>query len=368
MCKLTSSSISTEQKEEVTNQKWILTQRPQGAFNPETDVEMVVETIQLQDCDDDEVIIETDTLSVDAFVRTMLDEDAFHGTVELGTTLPAMGYGKVVVAGQKSGYQVGTYVQGMMGAQTYGKVKANAFLVRKFDFPFLSPTASLGVMGLTTGLTAYAGMFFCLGRPKRRDTVVITAAAGAVGSIASQLAKWNSPTTAARVIGVAGGEAKQQYLTEELKLDGVINYKHPTKSVADQLTEVCPDGIDFVFDNVGGEILDDLLLKINPKGRIVVCGAISQYHKGNVNNGTVRGPSNYLQLASRGATMRGFVVMEYGIKLVWATLRLWYLSLRGKLVMKEHVEEGIDRFPGALNMLFTGGHIGKLLVKVKTNK
>ena len=135
----------------------------------------------------------------------------------------------------------------------------------------MTPTASLGLMGLTTGLTAYTGVFYVTRRPRKGETVVVSGAAGAVGSVAAQLAK----ATGARVIGVAGGPKKCQYLAEELKLDGAVDYKKSEKSLEEQITATCPDGIDFIYDNVGGSILDQLLAKINPNGRVVICGAVS---------------------------------------------------------------------------------------------
>ncbi len=345
----------------VMNQKWVLASRPNGLFDPEKDANLVTEKLVL-DCADDEVIVETDVLSVDAFIRTMLDEEAYHGSIPVGGTIRAIGYGKVIHAGSATKYKVGSSVLGMMGAETYTKIKAG-MISSKVNFPFLSPTASLGIMGLTTGLTAYTGIFYVCDRPRKGEVVVVTGAAGAVGSIAAQLAK----TTGARVIGIAGGEHKQKFLMEELILDGCIDYKHSEKSVSSQLDELCPNGIDFIYDNVGGDILDALLLKINPGGRIVVCGAISQY-SGKLNKGLVQGPSNYLQLAARGATMKGFNVMQYMTKLPFAVFWMFWLSLRGKIFMREHVEHGIGSFPLALSKLFTGGHIGKMLVNVKKTK
>ena len=168
------------------------------------------------------------------------------------------------------------------------------------------------------------------------------------------------------MIGIAGGPRKNQYLQEELKLDGSVDYKHPTKTVAQQLDEICPTGIDFIYDNVGGEILDALLSKINPNGRIIICGAISQY-SGKLNKGLVQGPSNYLKLAERGATMKGFNVLQYLHKLPFALLGMFWLYMCGKVTMKEHIEKGIASFPKALHHLFTGHSIGKCLVSVNSN-
>lgn len=343
----------------VTNQKWVLKDRPNGIFNPENDVKLITEEIPLQ-CEPDEIIVETHTLSVDAFIRTMLDAEAYHGVVPLGGTLPAIGYGKVLHAGASSGQKVGNIVQGMLGAQTYATVKSS-MAVRKVKFPFMSHTSSLGLLGLTTGLTAYTGVFYVCAKPKKGETVVVTGAAGAVGSVAAQLCK----STGARVIGVAGGKRKQKYLINELNLDGSIDYKHPEKSVSEQLEEIAPNGVDFIYDNVGGSILDNLLNKINPHGRVVICGAVSQY-SGNLNKSKVEGPGNYLKLAERGAMMKGFNVMQYMSKKVFMVVGMFWMHMRGKVFMEEQVEDGIESFPLALNKLFTGGHIGKMLVNVLT--
>merc|ERR1719506_56594 len=176
----------------------------------------------------------------------------------------------------------------------------------------------------------------------------------------------------ARVIGVAGGTKKAQYLMEELKCDGVIDYKDTkNRKLHEQIEALCPDGIDFIYDNVGGTILDALLYRINPKGRVVICGAISQYSgKLNTENketggqSKVEGPSNYLKLAERGAEMKGFNVMQYMMKLPLMVIGMYYLYLRGYVTVQEHIEDGLEQFPYALQKLFTGETIGKTLVKL----
>jgi len=359
---ITTTTTTTEKvtKNAVTNEKWILKRRPEGIFSPEKDAQFVTESLDL-DCQEDEIIVESSYLSVDAFIRTMLDEEAYHGAINVGSSLPALGYGKVVAVGPSSKHKVGSLVAGMMGAQTYAKVKSkDTFGV--LQFPYMTPTASLGIMGVTTGLTAYTGVFYVCRRPRKGETVVVTGAAGAVGSIAAQLAK----STGARVIGLAGGSRKKEYLLEELHLDGVLDYKCIQTPLAEQIDALCPEGIDFIYDNVGGSTLDVLLAKINPGGRVVICGAISQY-SGNLNKGRVVGPSNYLKLAERGAEMKGFNVMQYMYKLPLAIVGMFYLYMRGKVQMTETVEKGIRSFPKALENLFTGGHIGKMLVHVNGN-
>lgn len=344
------------------NQKWILSKRPKGTFQPDRDVQLETETLDAATCcEDGEVVVKVESLSVDAFIRTMMDESAYHGSINLKNTLPALGYGTVVASSNTKRWKLGQPVLGMLGAQTFAKVPGQQ-LTRKINFPWMPSTSSLGLMSLTTGLTAYTGMFFVPRKaPRKGDTVVVTASAGAVGSVAAQLAK----TTGAKVVGIAGN--KNDYLMNDLQLDGAVNYKNKTATLEEQLDEVCPDGVDFVFDNVGGDTLDALLERIRPGGRIVICGAVSQYDSGGLNrvNGEkVQGPSNYLKLAERGAEMRGFNVMQHMHKLPIAMFFLFWYYVRGKVRMTEHISKGIQSFPTALAGLFTGGNIGKTLVQV----
>lgn len=342
------------------NEKWTLKQRPEGLFDPDADVALVREPIDLDDdgcCGDDQIVVETSHLSVDAFLRTMMDADAYHGSVALGGTVPALGYGRILRAGSGTKLKAGSYVAGMMGAQTHPTLKA-AEVFPMVNLPWMPRTASLGLMGATTGLTAYAGVFYVCPRPRKGETVVVTAAAGAVGSVAAQLAR----TTGARVVGVAGGKAKGAYLVEELGLDAAVDYKDEERTIEEQLNECCPDGIDFIYDNVGGDTLNALLGKINKGGRVVICGAISQYGKA---RGTATGPSNYIKLAEQGATMKGFNFMMYVHRLPFMLFGMFFLYMRGMVKMTEQVDVGIGSFPMALRKLFTGGNTGKLLVKVK---
>mmetsp|Transcript_24836 Transcript_24836/g.57461 ORF Transcript_24836/g.57461 Transcript_24836/m.57461 type:complete len:295 (+) Transcript_24836:3-887(+) len=290
----------------------------------------------------------------------MLDEKAYHGRVELGNTMPAMGLGVVVAAGSNNKLKVGSKCLGLLGAQTVAKVTPGPegpMAVAKL--PGVPLSSSLGMLGLTTGFTAWMGIFRVAQKPKKGDVVVITAAAGAVGHIAAQLAL----TTGAKVIGVAGGPEKCDFLTKTLKLDGAIDYKSSTYSVGEQLDALAPDGVDFMLDQVGGEMLDDVLTRVRPNGRIVICGAISQY-EGNLNHGKVRGPSEYLKLAERGATMKGYNVMQYFSSIPMAIISILWHWNRGNLTCHEHWESGIEEFPNSMEKMFSGGHIGRLLVKV----
>merc|ERR1719162_794137 len=349
------------------NRQWILKRRPVGIFDPKLDVELITTNEDNEDdLKDNEIVVRPELLSVDAFLRTMCDENApYHGRIELaggkgdtgkgkeGTNastksrpFPAIGFGTVIKAGAKSGHTVGKRVTGMLGAADTVTVDG-AQVFRAMKFPLLPLSASLGLMGLTAGLTAYCGVFYVASkRPSKGETVVVT--------------------------GVAGGTKKAQYLMEELKCDGVIDYKDTkNRKLHEQIEALCPDGIDFIYDNVGGTILDALLYRINPKGRVVICGAISQYSgKLNTENketggqSKVEGPSNYLKLAERGAEMKGFNVMQYMMKLPLMVIGMYYLYLRGYVTVQEHIEDGLEQFPYALQKLFTGETIGKTLVKL----
>ena len=184
------------------------------------------------------------------------------------------------------------------------------------------------------------------------DVFVVSAAAGAVGCIAGQIAK----KAGARVIGIAGGDRKGAYLTSQLGFDAVIDYK--SQDVASELKRLAPAGVNVFFDNVGGEILDIVLLQINERARVVICGAVSQYER----TGDVRGPSNYLKIPEKNASMLGFTVMRFAEDYaeIQAAITEWVLA--GKLKLPEQIEDGIEQFPKALTMLFSGGHMGKLMV------
>jgi NADPH-dependent curcumin reductase CurA len=312
----------------------------------------------------DEVLIKSEMFSVDAFVRTMLDADAFHGSIKPGSVIPGMGFGTVVKTGENEAFKIGTRVAGLMQVATLA-VASKSMVQPMMVFPGVKPSLSVGLMGVS-GLTAYFGMFHAPTKgPQAGETVVVSAAAGSVGSIAAQMAKLSG----ARVVGIAGGPKKSKFLIDELKLDGAIDYKDSEKTLAEQLAEQCPDGIDFFFDNVGGETLDAVLEKINSGSRIVICGAISQYNTGNMyKKGGVRGPSNYVKLAERNSSMVGFTLMNFVESIpnvAKAMLYLLWHYKRGNLKAHEHVENGIESFGNSLEMLFTGGHMGRLVVDVQ---
>jgi NADPH-dependent curcumin reductase len=300
-----------------------------------------------------QLLVRVDTLSIDAFIRTVLEERAYHRPARLGGVIPALGVG-TVVASAADGFEPGDQVFGPLGAQTHAVLPA--MLLRRLDVSAVPATAYLGALGMTTGLTAYFGVVE-VGDVGPTDTVVVSGAAGAVGSMAVQIARLAG---AARVIGIAGGPTKCAYLVDELGADVAIDHRTGVTAMADRLRELAPEGVDVFFDNVGGDVLDVVLDQIAERGRVVLCGAISQYE----HMDDVRGPSNYLKLAERHARMEGFAVTHFESAFPEAEAVLGGWLAEGRLAMREHVERGLDAFGATLRTLLDGGHHGKLLLRV----
>jgi NADPH-dependent curcumin reductase CurA len=353
-------------RQPIVNKKVILKQYPDGKLVADRDLKVEEERIDLDSLtlEPDEVAVQTEAFSVDAFVRTMLIPGAFHGHTEPGQCLIALGYGTVVKAGSNEAYKVGSRVQGLMQVATISKVKKSPNVMSPASLPGVKPSLSLGLFGIS-GLSAYFGVFHAAPKgPCKGETAVISAAAGAVGVIAAQMCK----LAGARVVGIAGGPEKKKFLLEELGLDGAVDYKDSTKPLAEQLKEQCPDGIDFFFDNVGGETLDEVLDQINQGSRIVICGAISQYDTGNMyKKGGSQGPSNYMKLAETSSSMSGMMVGHFlasPVNLARSVSYLMWHYYRGNLKPYEHIEVGLDSFGKSMEIMFSGGHIGRLVVDV----
>ena len=297
-----------------------------------------------------EVLIKVLYLSLDPAMRGwMNDRKSYIPPVPVGDVMRALGLGQVI-ASKNPKFAVGDYVSGMPGAQEYVLSDGGGFF--KID-PSLAPLpVYLSALGMP-GMTAYFGLLET-GQVKADDTVVVSAAAGAVGSVVGQIAKIKE----CRVVGIAGGEEKCRYLTDELGFDAAIDYKK--EAVGQALRKSCPRGIDVYFDNVGGDILDAVLEQINLGARIVICGAISQYN----NNGPLKGPSNYLSLLVNRATMKGMIILDYlprypeGMREIAGWIRA------GRLKSREHIVDGLEKFPETLLMLFTGDNFGKLEIRV----
>lgn len=298
-----------------------------------------------------EVLVRLDWVSIDpAMSGWTTNKRSYMPPVQPGQVMRAFGVGEVTES-RFDGLEPGDWITGFTGMQTEGVLKGKH--LRKIDVGIAEPRHYLSGLGMT-GYTGYFGMMD-IGRPEPGKTVVVSAASGAVGSIASQLAR----NAGARVIGIAGGAKKCAFLKEQLKLDGAIDYKN--ENLGEALSRECPDGIDIYFDNVGGETLDAVLAIINYKGTIVVCGAISQYadwHK-------QQGPKNYMQLIAQSAKMQGFTMKDYMHRIPEAFTALLTTHNNGELVFREHIVEGIEKFPESFEMLFSGGNQGKLLIKVR---
>ncbi len=297
-----------------------------------------------------QLLVEVLYLSLDPAMRGwMNDVKSYVPPVAIGEVMRALGVGRVI-ASEHPGFAVGTHVSGVFGVQRYAVSDGRG--VRTVD-PALAPLpVHLGALGMT-GLTAYFGLLD-VGRPKAGDTVVVSAAAGAVGSVVGQIARIKG----CRVIGIAGGPDKCKLLVDELGFDAAIDYK--AGDIKKALRGHCPKGLDVYFDNVGGEILDAALTQLARGARIVVCGAISQYN----NTTPVQGPSNYLSLLVNRASMTGMVVFDYADRYDDAIRELGGWLVAGTLKSQEQVVEGLDTFPDALLRLFRGENTGKLVLKV----
>ena len=258
-----------------------------------------------------------------------------------------------MIASNSSRYAVGDTVFSMMGWQDHAVIDEGAASAQVVP-PGLEPTAVLSVFGVT-GMTAYFGLLD-IGQPKPGDTVVVSGAAGATGSVVGQIAKIKG---AERVIGIAGTDEKCAWLVDELGFDAAINYK--TDNIGARLRELCPKGIDVYFDNVGGEILDTCLGQLALKGRVVCCGAISAY---NDDRADIYGLKNYFTLITRRARMEGFLILDYLDRFPEAQGEMFGWVLDGKVKHAEHVVDGLENAPDALNLLFTGGNTGKVIVRV----
>lgn len=330
------------------NPQIVLRRRPVGRPTAD-DFEFVSRPVP--ELEDGQVLIAVEHLGIDAFIRTTLEEESFHQGARIGGVIPALGVGRVIES-RFVGLHEGDHVFGPLCSQTFAAMPG--VMMRKIDVSQVPPRAWLGVLGLTTGLTAYVGMTR-VGRVKPDDVVVVSAAAGAVGSMAGQIARLLG---ASRVIGIAGGREKCDFLVSSLGYDAAIDYRN--EDVDARLRDLAPGGIDVFFDNVGGDVLDAVLLNIKEGTRVVICGAISQYD----DMANVRGPRNYLKLAERHAVMEGFAVFHFTDAYEEGESRLAEWLSAGSIVLPEHVELGVDRFPAALDILMSGGHVGKLLVKV----
>ena len=326
--------------------KIVLKERP--IDNPKVEGFDIIEEISRAP-NDGEILVQMQALEIGAWIRTTLNEEAFHGSTPIGGTIPALGIGKVLIS-KSDTFKEGDIVNGPIFAQTHTTMPAEMFA--KVENPEIDPFTQIAVLGVTTGLTAYFGIYE-VGQVKKDDVVLVSGAAGGVGALVCQLAKIKG----AKVIGVAGGKEKCEVLVNEIGADAAIDYKKD--NLDEKIKEYASEGIDIFFDNVGGEILDAALDNIRDRARVVICGAISQYS----HHDSVNGPSLYLRLAEKYSRMEGFTVMHFEDRYQEASKELLSLYEQGKLKIPYHIEDGIENFPLALQKLFTGGNTGKLMVK-----
>ncbi|MGF0242334.1 NADP-dependent oxidoreductase [Rhodococcus sp. IEGM1300] len=330
-----------------TNRQFLLAKRPVGAATRET---FTYQEIPVGEPASGQIVVKNEYLSLDPAMRGWMNEGkSYIPPVALGEVMRALGVGKVI-ASNNPGFAVGDYVNGAVGVQDYFVGAPQNFY--KVD-PKLAPLpVYLSALGMT-GMTAYFALLD-VGVPKAGETVVLSGAAGAVGSIAGQIAKIKG----CRVIGIAGGADKCKFLIDELGFDGAIDYKN--EDVHEGLKRECPKGVDVYFDNVGGDILDAVLSRLRLKARVVICGAISQYN----NKEAIKGPANYLSLLVNRARMEGFVVMDYADRFAAAGQEMAGWMAKGQLKSKEDIVEGLETFPETLMKLFSGENFGKLVLKV----
>ncbi|MBP6406397.1 MAG: NADP-dependent oxidoreductase [Proteobacteria bacterium] len=301
------------------------------------------------------VLVKTLALSLDPAMRGWMNEGkSYIPPVGIGEVMRAGGIGRVV-ASKNPQFAVGDTVSAGLGVQEYCLIagdqvkRAGLF---KIDLRAGSMTQWLNVLGMP-GMTGYFGLMD-VGMPKPGETVVVSGAAGAVGQTVGQLARIKG----CRVVGIAGGRAKCDWVVNELGFDACIDYKAGNVKAA--LKEHAPKGVDIYFDNVGGEILDDVLARIGRGARIIICGAISQYN----NTTPVQGPKNYLSLLVNRARMEGIVVFDYADRYHLAVAEMAGYLKDGRMKSKEDIVEGLDNFPEALLKLFSGANFGKLVLKV----
>jgi len=329
------------------NRQFKLIARPVG-LPKRADFEFTTE--QVGEPRDGEVLVKVQYISLDPAMRGWMNEGkSYIPPVKLGEVMRAGSAGKVL-ASKNAAFAAGDYVTGWTGVQEYSLSDGNG--LTKVD-PRVAPLpVYLGTLGMP-GMTAYFGLLE-VGKPQSGDTVVVSGAAGAVGTVVGQIAKIKG----CRAVGIAGGAEKCRYLTHELGFDAAIDYK--AGDVKEGLRQHCPQGVNVYFDNVGGDILDTVLTRITRGARIVICGAISQYN----NTTPVKGPSNYLSLLVNRASMTGMVVFDYNGRYALAAREMAGWIAEGKLKSREDIVDGFEDFPETLLKLFKGENTGKLLIRV----
>ena len=308
------------------------------------------EEVPVAEPKDGELLVKIHYISLDPAMRGWMNAGkSYIRPVEIGEIMRAGTVGEVI-ASRNAQFQVGDFVSGNQGVQSYAISDGKGLI--KVD-PKIAPLPKyLNVLGMP-GMTAYFGLLD-VGLPKAGETVVVSAASGAVGQIVGQIAKIKGCKT----VGIAGGAEKCEYAVKELGYDACIDYKRGP--IFPGLAQNCPEGVDVYFDNVGGDILDAVLARLRMKARVVICGAVSQYN----NTTPMQGPKNYMSLLVNRARMEGMVVFDWAPRYGEAARQMGQWMAEGKLKSLEDIVEGIETFPETLLKLFNGENFGKLMLKV----
>ena len=330
-----------------TNKLFRLAARPVGMAKRS---DFTYEEVPVAQPNDGELLVKIQYISLDPAMRGWMNAGkSYIPPVEIGAIMRAGTVGEVV-ASRHPQFQVGDFVSGTQGVQSYAISNGKGLV--KVDPKFAPLPKYLNALGMP-GITAYFGLLE-VGLPKAGETVVISAASGAVGQVAGQIAKIKG----CRAIGIAGGAEKCDYAVKELGYDACIDYKRGP--IFPGLAQNCPEGVDIYFDNVGGDILDAVLARLRMKVRVVICGAISQYN----NTTPIVGPKNYMSLLVNRARMEGMVVFDWAPRYGEAVRQLSQWMAEGRLKSREDIVEGIETFPETLLKLFSGENFGKLVLKV----
>jgi NADPH-dependent curcumin reductase CurA len=331
------------------NRQILLASRPAGMI---TESNFARREVPVPEPGPGEFLVRNIYLSLDPTMRGWMNErETYMPAIKIGEVMRGSGIGEVIES-KNPRYAIGDLVFGMIGWQDYYLGRENDPVPMMIVPKGLPLTAALSVCGIT-GLTAYFGLLE-VGQPQPGDTVVVSGAAGATGSVAGQIAKLKG----CRAVGIAGTDEKCRWVTADLGFDACINYR--TDDVAARLRQTCPQGIDVYFDNVGGEILDIALSQIRRGARVILCGAISMYNATEL----PPGPRNYLQLMLKRARMEGFIITDYLPRFAEGVTQLSQWVAEGKIRYAVDIVEGLEHATGAINRLFTGANTGKLLVKI----
>jgi NADPH-dependent curcumin reductase CurA len=328
------------------NRRWLLAARPTGMID-ESLFRWVEEDVPA--IGDGEILARVLYLSCDPTQRGWMARDTYLPAMKIDEVVRSAGVGRVI-ASKDPAYAVGDLVSGLVGWQDYAVLPRGAMPTKVP--PGVPIPLAMSALGLT-GLTAYFGLLD-VGRPKAGETVVVSGAAGATGSVVGQIARIQG----CRAIGIAGGPEKCAWLTGEAGFDAAIDYK--SEDVGARLRELCPKGIDVFFDNVGGEQLDIALARLAMHGRVVLCGGIAQYNEAT----PPPGPKNYLNLIVKRGRMEGFLVFDFFARAPEAVAQLLAWVQEGKIKDRVDIVEGLENAPRALRRLFTGENRGKQLVKI----